>query len=157
MKTIYRADDGQEFDTLEECVKHEALVKTGNEKRARQNLQVYLANKSRLKAGILRRDTERLNQSWKEWQDVMARCKDKLRFHDSKLCQAIYDALFHLERDSGKYWLDQMYLSEATMMIKRLNDTIRKIDEAKKNGTEYKLDEMYNGDVLREAHNVKNW
>ncbi len=152
MKHIYRADDGQEFDTLDECVKHERLIKVGNEKRARANLEIYLANKSKLKAGILRRDREKLDKSWKEWRELMGRCNSRFAFHDNKLCQAIYDALFHLESDANRFWLDSRYYEEARDMVKKLNNAIHELDNAKKSSI--KMNFNPDPELLREARIV---
>ena len=123
MKTIYRADDGKEFDSEADALKYENSIHDWRRRLVEDNLATYLANKSRLKACKLRRDLVELDRAWKNFCAGIPRsrysfCSRGKADEFVKLCN-------ELELAALTYKLDMFCLEDARKMIPKLNKALR--------------------------------
>ena len=122
IKTIYITNDGKEFTSSAEAARHEEILGDAPEKRLRDNLSIYLSNKSKLKGGILYYDLEALNKAWKVW--VSVRPKSKFAAYPAR-CEDANVALRDLETAATRYHCHLRDLKLAKEMIARINTTLR--------------------------------
>lgn len=126
MKTVFKTDDGELFETEYEAKFHEAWAKRVRKDKLERNLVWWLANKSRLKSGILRRDVERLNAAWNELQKLLP--KTAYKKYSRETFAKLNNAFYTFENISIKYELDRQTLSKAKEIIPRLQAAIKIAD-----------------------------
>ena len=156
MRTVYITNDGRSFDDINDAAKHEALIKEGGIERLKNNLATHLSNKSKLKAGHLRRDMERLDAAWEEWRKAISACKNRFDFHSSEKCKAIYDALFHLETAATRYHCDIKKLKDARRDIPQISKILNGVAEVQEKGVPISMD-MIPAELLQEVKQVSWW
>lgn len=156
LRTVYITDDGKSFDDINEASKHEALIKKGSIERLKDNLATHLSNKSKLKAGYLRRDMEKLNKAWEEWQKAISACKGRFDFYSSDKCKAIYDALYQLESAAIKYHSDIKKLKEARRDIPQISKILNGVAAIQERGAPISMD-MLPKELLNEVKEVQRW
>ena len=138
IKTVHITSDGKEFSDLHEAEKHAEYLELSKKasETINSNLAQFLANKSKLKAGTLKRDSEELERAWEKWVKTIPKTKNetirqaKLEQNEplskkASMFEKIYDALYALEKAACKYSVHQKQLQKAREYIPKLNAAIK--------------------------------
>ena len=133
IKTVYITSDGREFSDLYEAGKHAEYLELSKKasETINNNLAQFLANKSKLKAGVLKRDVEKLEKAWERWAKAIPKSKNSITqlnsLGDGKdgIFKEIYDALYELETATCRYVTHQNLLNKAREYIPKLNAAIK--------------------------------
>lgn len=130
MEIIYKTIDGRQFSSQEEAQAHENGLDSVKEQKLRDNLAIYLANKSRLKATIL----PMLEKQFCELRAQLPNAESRLlkNVFDGDF-RAIYYDLIHVNRR----------LKFLRGQLRRAKEMIPRINAALKAGKEFWSDELF--------------
>ena len=131
IRKSYITCDGKEFSDWTEAEDHAIFLLRSKtpEDYIRNNLANLLSNKSKLKAGILRRNEKEYTKAWNNWLKALPKSKAQLlvlNFAEfEKFTKHLSDSLYKLERALCKYRRNIRTLKEAKSYIPRLNSALK--------------------------------
>ena len=119
MGIIYKTIDGQQFSSQEDAQAHENGLDSVKEQKLRDNLAIYLVNKSRLKAKIL----PMLEKEFSELRAKLPNAESRLlkNVFDDDFMDIYYD-LIHVNR---RLKIMRGQLCRAKKMITRINAALK--------------------------------
>ena len=126
LNIVFMANDGIFFKTPEDAKKHDNdlfRVKYSQalfSETAKENLLIYLANKSKLKANLMQYAEFYINDSWKEFMESLP--KNKYGFTDMNERAKFDKALAYFLNATNMYMARKGKLDEAKKMIPKINN-----------------------------------
>lgn len=135
IKEVYVTSDGKEFTDYKKAREHAKFIELSQKAPdvIKCNLDEFLANKSKLKAGVFKRDAARLEKAWNRWQKAIPKSKNAVNklvagrasSTSENIFQEIYDALYELEKTVCQCASHQIQFNMAKEYIPKLNAALK--------------------------------
>ena len=123
MTTLYRTRDGAVWESKKRAEEHERLLDNKDRRQLELNLEIYLANKSRLKHHHLRDSEKRLKTKWEEFLKLIPKRPEAIA--DARLQKKLDTASADLYNAAVDHMRNVHALDECRVKIPRIQAELK--------------------------------